>query len=159
MAEQRRGVRIRVYIFDHISSRNPFEVFAVSYLALSGLNWTLGLRPGHEGLSKVTNGAMAGFWNVSMLLFGLAVLVSYFIADWLVAKLTKMWCMLGMGASSVAYGVAFVFAFGMQRTLSAGWLILLGLACFARAGQVFREIAQYRSQMMAVRRLEDDGGA
>lgn len=152
-----RTRNIRVYIFDHISSRNPFEVFAVVYLGLRSFTWLfLGIRPGQHGIDQVASGALALFWNGSMLAFGLTVLVSYFIADFISAKLLKMWCMIGMGASSIAYGFAFLFAYGSQRTFSAGWLILLGLACLARSAQVFREVMNYRRDLMRVKEMEGD---
>lgn len=149
--------RAHVYIFEHVSNRNPFEVFIITFFALSSLNYVFfGARPGQAGVETVVTASLAMFWNVVVMVCCIGILVSYLVRDFLIAELLKMWLFVAMAGSSCAYGLVFILAYGANRSLAGGWLIAIGLACLARGGQVFREIAAYRSELMRLRAERED---
>ncbi len=147
--------RARVFLLEHVSSRNPFEVFAVIYLVVTGVNWFMGIQPGGQGLQHEVGITWPYFWSGSMALFGFGTLCSYFIPDFVAGKLVKMWCMIGLFGANLAFGLALVLAYGGSRTLGGLFLVLIGVAAAARAGQCFKEVMDLRSRLVLLRDARD----
>ncbi len=157
MTAPKRRPRIFTYIFEHVSSRNPFEAFMILYFTFTGFSWVfLDTRPGEKGISEVISTWWPFFWNATIMVFGTGVLISYFLKDFLVQKLLKIWCLIGISGACVSYGVTLLVAYGSHRSLSWGWLVLLGLCALARAGQAGQEVIEYRQRLRLYASIEGD---